>query len=470
MSVSIGQYIETLQNPAGRFRTLEGIYPCLNDDGTPSHRTHRSYVDFDVCISASRAVLRAPLRSDSSLGEMRILAARLARMHSPYLLPFEFREAEMTVLDASMRPRQVDVCIQMLPQHTTLEEFLRTQSASGSTADTERIVPRLIELVFWARKNSIGITPSAIIVTQSDKGCMPRMTSVPKIDLSAQVVAAAIASLLAPHSYMQFGRQILLHPRALGKSAELFSAIFRGTPYEEISTLASGCDRETFDTALKRIAAYSHEDFCNMARLLTDSSLSFPQPVCDADRPDAADAFAHYYRIERGGEDTVCAMDGEGWKYVDPDGKQLFPQRFRYAMPFREGRAEVETETGKGLIDRQGEYLLPPEYEEVCWDEYHGIVVVMRYGKWSLRNRDGKPVGREHFDYIGEFSEGLAAVMRGGKWGFVDTDGKIALPLKYDDASSFSGGEALVSENGREFTIDRLGTPANRKQDRALGR
>ncbi len=463
MSVSISQYIDALENPAGRFRTLGGIYPLRNTDGTPSLRAHRRYVDFDILAPSGRAVLRAPLGSEHSLCEMRILAARLARMRSPYLLPFEFREAEMTVFDSSMNPKQIDVCVQVLPPHSSLEEFLQQQSASGSTAQIERIIPQLTELVFWAHRNSIGLTPSAVIVTQSGNGPAVRMVSIPKIDLSSQVIAATLATLLMPHSYAQFGRRILLHPRAMAESAGIISAALRGTAYEEIAAMASGCDRASLDAILGHVGAYTHEDFCNMGKLLAANPAPALQPICDAAQHEAPDIFSHYYWTDRTGEDIVCAMDSDGWKYVDAQGRPVFPQTFRYAMPFREGRAEVETETGKGLIDRQGRYVLPPEYEEVSWDEYHGVAVVMRYGKWSLKNRDGKPVGREHFDYLGDFSEGLDVAMRDGKWGFVNLSGQVVVPLKYDDASSFSDGAARVSENGREFTIDRSGRQTDSK-------
>lgn len=469
MSVSVIQYIESLENPAGRFRTLQSIFPCRNDDGSLRLRTHRRYVDFDVTIPSGRAVLRAPLGTDNALDGMRILAARLARMHSPFLLPFEFREAEMTVFDASMRPRQIDICIQRLPQHSTLEEFLQTQSASGSTAQIERILPLLTELASWGRKNAIGITPAAVIVTQDGKGLLPRLVSVAKIDCSSQIIIATLLTALLPGMYGRLGRQIIMNPTAVGKSAELLSVVLRGTRYEEIAALAAGCDAKTYDTILKNLSGYTHEDFCNMSRLFEKERLPL-QRIYRRSETEHANALSHYYFIDRTCGDILCVRDNDGWKYVDSDGHAVIERTFRYAMPLREGRAEVETETGHGLIDGQGRFVLPPEYEEVCWDEYHGIVVVMQYGQWSIRSRDGKTVGNERFDYIGDFSEGLAPAMRRGKWGFVNIGGGIAVPLRFEDVSGFSDGRAQVTENGRTFTIDRSGREIAPEQNRPSSR
>lgn len=67
----------------------------------------------------------------------------------------------------------------------------------------------------------------------------------------------------------------------------------------------------------------------------------------------------------------------------------MIPATFRWAGDFHEGRAEVETETGMGLIDRQGRWILPPHYEIVDYDPVESIVRVRQEGRWA------------EFDYLG---------------------------------------------------------------------
>lgn len=59
------------------------------------------------------------------------------------------------------------------------------------------------------------------------------------------------------------------------------------------------------------------------------------------------------------------------------------------AGDFHEGRAEVETPTGMGLIDRRGGYVIPPRYEIVEYDPATSVSRVRQNGRWAL------------FDYLG---------------------------------------------------------------------
>lgn len=88
-------------------------------------------------------------------------------------------------------------------------------------------------------------------------------------------------------------------------------------------------------------------------------------------------------------EGLVCVEDTDGFGYVDTDNNPVIPARFNWAGDFREGRAEVETPTGMGLIDRQGCYVIPPEYEIVKYLPAESVVYVRKNGLWA------------EFDYLG---------------------------------------------------------------------
>ena len=49
----------------------------------------------------------------------------------------------------------------------------------------------------------------------------------------------------------------------------------------------------------------------------------------------------------------------------------------------------MQTPTGMGLIDRQGSYVIPPEYEIVDYDPAASVAHVRHNGHWAL------------FDYLG---------------------------------------------------------------------
>lgn len=88
-------------------------------------------------------------------------------------------------------------------------------------------------------------------------------------------------------------------------------------------------------------------------------------------------------------EGLVCVEDDNGFGFVDTDNNPVIPAQFVWAGDFREGRAEVQTQTGMGLIDRRGCYVIPPEYEIVDYDPAASVVHVRNNGHWAL------------FDYLG---------------------------------------------------------------------
>jgi hypothetical protein len=149
--------------------------------------------------------------------------------------------------------------------------------------------------------------------------------------------------------------------------------------------------------------------------------------------------------------------DGGGWRYVDGSGCAVVEGVWSHAAPFRAGRAEVETATGRGLIDTRGRELLAPVYEELVWDDRWGVVVAMRDGEWRLFDRDGRVLTADACDWIGECFEGLMLAVRDGRCGFLDVCGREAIPFMYDSASSFSEGCSVATLGPETFLVDRRG-------------
>ncbi len=174
--------------------------------------------------------------------------------------------------------------------------------------------------------------------------------------------------------------------------------------------------------------------------------------------PDETEATGYGF----GGDGKIrLVKDGGGWMYVDRLGHAVIDAVWTRAEPFRGERAEVETQSGKGLIDTKGRRVLPPVYEEVVWDDYWGVAAVMTDGRWSLADSEGKDLTTGTYDWLGECSEGFFLAQKGDKCGFIDTAGREIIEFVYDDASSFSEGCALVCSDGESFLIDARGQRIN---------
>lgn len=132
-----------------------------------------------------------------------------------------------------------------------------------------------------------------------------------------------------------------------------------------------------------------------------------PQAVSDVAAPyDPLRHLAGHRWTSHVFEGLVCVEDETGlYGFVDTENRPVIPAQFVWAGDFHEGRAEVQTATGMGLIDRSGDYVIPPEYEIVDYDHASSVVHVRSDGRWAL------------FDYLGRrltefrantFAEGTA--------------------------------------------------------------
>lgn len=128
--------------------------------------------------------------------------------------------------------------------------------------------------------------------------------------------------------------------------------------------------------------------FETLRQLLRALPASEPQPV--APFVDSTDRFPGHRWVGRTFEQLTCvADDNDLYGYVDAENRTVIAPRFRWADDFREGRAAVETETGMGLIDKQGCYVIDPRYEIVEYDAATGESQVRSQGLWA------------RFDYLG---------------------------------------------------------------------
>ena len=86
------------------------------------------------------------------------------------------------------------------------------------------------------------------------------------------------------------------------------------------------------------------------------------------------------YTLARGFSEGLAAVKRDGkWGYIDIDGLVKIDFNFSKAEDFLDGLAAVADERGKwGLIDKTGEFMVPPHYEDI---DYCGEgVYCVKYG------------------------------------------------------------------------------------------
>lgn len=208
-------------------------------------------------------------------------------------------------------------------------------------------------------------------------------------------------------------------------------------------------------------------------------------------------------------EGLAAVRDGQGWGFIDKDGKELMETRFQAVDSFSEGLAAVQVEDLWGFIDREGRMVIEPQYESanpfsegiavvvrgksrnpshpVEMDGSQSIVVQSRVVRRKrvlvggptadlssdeaaqienkevlLIDRNGQTILTRSTEELqlnmherSRFSEGLidAYDCASRKIGFIDKTGGFVIEPRYRQAAPFSEGLARVAveENGEEI-------------------
>ena len=160
--------------------------------------------------------------------------------------------------------------------------------------------------------------------------------------------------------------------------------------------------------------------------------------------------FATYYdgvSLQRGLIERMCYIDKTGNIVIATDYEQTIQGNC-----FSEGLALVKGEGGIGYIDKQGNEVIPCQYD-FAWSFHEGLARVIRGNKWGFIDKTGKEVVPLIYDTVFDFHEGLAHVSIGVKNGFIDRQGNIVIPMEYGGASDFNEGVAWVTKDGLSGVI-----------------
>jgi len=115
---------------------------------------------------------------------------------------------------------------------------------------------------------------------------------------------------------------------------------------------------------------------------------------------------------------------------------------------FYNGYAVVSLKKKSGLLDMQGNRILPAVYEDLRFTHDTLPVAVRKKGKWGYINMENKTVIEYKFDDAGAFTGPYAVARKKGLAGMIDTVGKILLPFEYDFILPLKDGIALVKKSG----------------------
>ena len=113
---------------------------------------------------------------------------------------------------------------------------------------------------------------------------------------------------------------------------------------------------------------------------------------------------------------------------------------------------------GTVLLDKSGEYLIPPEngISEVlnyCAELY----MIKKDGKYGFINENGNLWIANRYDSLLCFSDQRCGYKLGDKWGFIDKQERLIVQPIYDQVFSYKEGVAVIMQKGKFGLIDPAG-------------
>ena len=130
---------------------------------------------------------------------------------------------------------------------------------------------------------------------------------------------------------------------------------------------------------------------------------------------------------------------------VNVEGKLITPIKYLHIKPFKEGMAAVKTNPYWGYINVGGEEVIEPGYLD-AYNFVNGFAPVEEYTGEGIGfiNKNGELVIPYDYESVGFFYEGLAKVKRKEKWGYINKKNEIIIPIKYEAAGNFLLGYTTV--------------------------
>lgn len=174
---------------------------------------------------------------------------------------------------------------------------------------------------------------------------------------------------------------------------------------------------------------------------------------------------ADYY-IFAGSDGLIYFREASKWG-VMRNGKVILAAEYDYAPNFYDGFAIVRKGEQQGLVDIEGRFVLPVEYE-ISAKPYHGslfrdgLLIVSKNGWFGAINPKGEFVVPLQYGWLGEFRNGQAQASDKitGKSGMIDIHNRVTIPFEYDLMDHNDSGEVSVANiDTGEWTVLRKGKP-----------
>lgn len=165
--------------------------------------------------------------------------------------------------------------------------------------------------------------------------------------------------------------------------------------------------------------------------------------VDDKEKQAYLDAFDKYDSVACKFREGRLGVEMNGlWGVINEDGEEIFRCQFRDCPIFVGGYARINY--GRhyyGLIDRDGNFPIPAEYDNVKAFDEDGFAQFEKGIYWGTIDKDGNKhiLPRKKFQQIGSFVNGIAPAKIETKWGLINAKGEHITKFEYYEINRCQG-------------------------------
>ncbi|MGI6174048.1 MAG: WG repeat-containing protein [Christensenellales bacterium] len=160
----------------------------------------------------------------------------------------------------------------------------------------------------------------------------------------------------------------------------------------------------------------------------------------------------------------ILSSDTNAYGYLSPEGSWAIDAQYDYAGSFHHGTAEAALESGLGLIDTDGNWLLTPRYTSLSINTGDSNMVLAQEDAESVTLIDGKTGEKvktfegEEIWFIAGYSKDIAEILYPDKSILIDEKGNV---LREDGTDTFyylsDCGHLFMSVGDLMFLVDLQG-------------
>jgi len=490
------QYLESLTNPEGLFRCLEGVKIIAGGDGEALYSSGNFGTVFKVSTPLGNKALKCFTRIQHGRpAAYQQISHDIGSHLSQYIIDYRLLDNELFVFNDEDSGKYYPILVMDWVEGETLTREIKKAARAADKHKLTELSEAFDRMALWLlaqpfahgdiKPDNIMVRPDgSLVLIDYDGIFLPGMlgeqsreNGTPSFqhplregnmfdkhidDYSIAFISVILRALGADpslwirhndgESFTMIPREIFegtsacwndISATPLGKTT-LFGLLKSDTPViEGIAEALAGKPRtETATLAVAESTVMPAELFLykHKGRYGFLDDAGNPAIGCDFER---ARDFA---------EGLAAVMIEGKWGYIDTAGKVVIPPIYQYAGPFAEGLASVSLSGKYGYIDSRGKAVGTFKFDD-SWTFRQSLGLVRRETKYGFVGKDGLMAIPARFDGAQSFSEGKACVMEGGKYGFIDTRGRWIIKPFYTYATSAHDGKAYVEMDEKGFLI-----------------